>query len=125
MSDHHEVPVDTLLRISQRIKNSFFSLDNLYFLLLLSLCTVTIYARKNMYLTTSTRIELTIAFTPDLINFLVKSNNITAASAELLYQQYEKKFDELPMILQAYIYSSQVLYSGVCSKEDHNKCAIM
>jgi len=104
MSDPHEVSIDSLIKISEGLIGSFFFSPDIYALLVLALVTVTTYSRKKHRLTAQTRIELSIAFLPDLIQSLIKKNIIAQNVGKELTRQCDTRRNELPLILRAYMY---------------------
>lgn len=106
MSDRNKVSISDLLEISKNLVESFFPTADIYSLLVLSLVTVTTYSRKNRHIGATTRIDLAIAFLPDLIPFLAMNGIISSNGAKELSKQCEEKTDDLPLILQAYMYAA-------------------
>jgi hypothetical protein len=106
MGDHSQVSIPDLLSISDKLRDKFFHSNDIYALLVLSLVTVTIYSREKRHITTQTRIDLAIAFCPDLIKHLKETNVISEDVATDLLKEYKRLQDELPLILQGYIYSA-------------------
>ena len=109
MSSSQEVSIISLIEISKQFIESFFVSNDIYSLLLLSLITVTTYSRKNHKLQAQTRVDLSIAFLPDLVQSLINDKIITSDIGRILIRQYESRRNELPLILQAYIYAARGL----------------
>lgn len=111
MNGPHQVSINDLIKISKNLLNSFFPSTDIYSLLLLSLITVTLYSREIYHLNVYTRVELSIALLPDLINFLLKEGIITEKSSGNLIDQCKQKNDDIPLIIQSYIYAAEGLNS--------------
>ena len=127
MGDPHKVSVDSLVEISEELIESFFFSTDIYALLTLALITVTTYSHKKHRLAAQTRIDLTIAFIPDLIQSLIKNKTITELAGKELAQQCEARRNELPLILQAYMDVACGLPVKVRKKEtkaEEKKCMI-
>lgn len=121
MSDPHQVSIDSLVEISNELSESFFFSNDIYSLLVLALVTVTTYSRKKYKLTSQIRMDLTVAFIPDLILALVKNKTITEDLAKSLVRQCELRRHEIPLILQAYLYAAKGLPTKVDAKEHKKK----
>lgn len=117
MSDQHQVTIASLIEISAELIDSFFLSHDLYSLLVLALVTTTFYSRKKRHLPVATRVELAIAFLPDLVEFLHTNNTVTSRVAKELLHQCKSRQEELPTILSAYLYVAQ----GLCVKEASKK----
>ena len=124
MSDQREISITELTKISDELMDSFFPTQDLYSLLVLSLITIANYSRKNKHLSSATRIDLSITYLPDLIQFLEKHNTISPNVSKLLTKQIQDKRDDLPLILQSYIYAAGGLRIKMEAKRTHKHCII-
>ncbi len=122
MSDRHEVDVNKLLKLSDKLVSNCFKSEDIYSLLVLALASVTKYSREIHHINTSNRIDLTIAFAPDLIQYLVRKKIITEGVGSMLHKQYDRRKDEFPLILQSYIISAPALYSKTDTKKKKSSC---
>lgn len=123
MADRSQVSIPDLLSISKQSLESFFPSSDIYSLLVLALITVTRYSREKHHLASHTRIDLTIEFLPDLITYLQDTKVITQDVANGLSAEIKSRQDELPLILQAYIYASGGLRTKMEPKlSDQSKC---
>ena len=125
MSSRNQVSITDLNKISKKLVKSFFPSNDIYSLLVLSLVTVTKYSHKKYHLSAQTRIDLASEFVPDLIQLLISDEVITEDIGEELNNQYQNKREEIPMILQAYIFASGGLNVKIEPKSEKNKCNTM
>ena len=125
MNDHGQVSIPELLSISKNLVESYFPSPDIYSLLVLALVTVTNYSRSKRHITTQIRVDLTIAFLPDLILYLRDNSIITDEIAKELSKEYKRKQEELPVILQSYIYVSAGLRTKTETKESHKRGCIL
>ena len=124
MGDHNQVAIEELISISDKLASTYFQSHDLYSLLILSLMTVTMFSRKRHHLTTTTRLELSIFFLPDLLSNLHTNKSITDDEHKFLLDQIYKRNSEIPSILQAYIHASNGL-RGKEKKKNKMFCMLM
>lgn len=82
--------------------------------------TITTYSNKVLDLTDQNEIKIITESLPDLINALVNNKIINEEIAKSLMRQYESRYHEIPLILQAYIYISTNPHKQI--KENKRKC---
>lgn len=123
----YQISLNDLTSISKKLVNSFFPSNDIYSLLLLALVTVTKYFRGKKNISMETHIEIVIAYAPHLIEYLVKEDIITPEVCTVFNKNLEEGREELPLILQSYVYAAKgvriktELKDG--SEKDH--CGIM
>lgn len=128
MSQHGEISIPELLSISKELVNTFFPSNDLYSLLVLSLVTITKYAKRHRHMSSQTRIDLAIMFLPDLVLYLKEINVINDEIVNELNKQIKARQDELALILQSYIYVSGGLRTKIDTKTpttDHKRCDVI
>ena len=109
MSDKRKISLDDLTNISEKLVDTFFPSTDIYSLLLLALVTVSKYSRGKKHISMHTRVELAIAYAPDLIEYLVEQKHVTEWAGSVLHGELEKMREELPLIFQSYIYAAKGL----------------
>lgn len=117
MSDQHKLDANKLLKLSNKLRGQYLQSVDIYSLLVLSLVTVTTYSRKIHHLSTNNRIDLTIAFLPDLIQFLLARGFVNKESGINLNKQCDRRKEEFPSILEAYMIAAP----GLCNKTETKK----
>ena len=96
---------------------------NIYSILTLALIVTTKYSRKpdTINLPSHTRIDLTLSYVPDLIEYLIDQDYITYEIGNQLLQEYQSTpNEELYSILKSYLYVNK----GLCEipvKSNSNK----
>ena len=112
----HEIKIDKLLSISEKLVKTYFIANDIYSLLTLSMMTVTTYSRKNkkMHIKTQARIEIAINILPHLIDHLYKKNIINQSDKNYLFQTYNERYDELPSILENYLLEPGTIFHFEC-----------
>ena len=121
MADHSEVTIEQLYNISKTLLNRFFINQDMYGLLVLALVTVTEYSRQTHHFNTNRRIELTLAYLPDLLNRLQQDEIITDSQSRKLQSKLNHREPELVHILHAYVYASAGLRTKIEDKPDSGK----
>lgn len=125
MSDS-QINIPDLKNLSLQLADKFFKSNDIYSLLVLSLVTVTTYSRKKIHIIPRTRIEIAIAFLPDLIEHLAANNKLSDSDANKLKKKIEKRNTELTSILESYIYVSGGLHTKIdLIDEDKKRCIIV
>lgn len=104
MDCSYEVLEDSLIQISDELFKTHFISNDIYSLLMLALMTIITYSIKRNKLSPQNRIDLIIAFLPDLIDNLTRNKMIDGETAKSLMRQCELRRYEIPLILRAYIH---------------------
>ena len=127
MSDGRVISLTDLTSISKKLVDVFFPSADIYSLLLLAFITVSTYCRGKKHISVHTRIELAIAYAPDLIEYLVTKEIITTQVSTELNTNLEERREELPLILQSYVYAAKGLRvkTEVKDSPDKDRCDIM
>jgi len=103
MSVGREISIKDMTKITKKLLNNS-SYEDFYSILVLSLMTVSKFSKQKIHLKVQNKIDLTIEYLPDLIEFLLLKKHITQNQAERLNLEIEKKKLELPIILKSYIF---------------------
>lgn len=129
MSNGCRVSIVDLKYVSVDLIETYFPSDNIYFVLLLSLITVSRYRGKSKKkLSMENRIDLALAYAPDLVTYLAEREVINNDTADQLLQTLKDKEDELISILTAYVYAAGGLRVKMDNKErrkNSSKCTIL
>jgi hypothetical protein len=127
MSDRREIPIPELIKISKKLIKTKFIEHDFYSLLVLAMATITEYSRVKRHINTGTRIDLAIAFVPDLIAYLHVAKIISDEETEILRQTYKDRLKELPLVMQSYVKASSMMSPKVDSRSRRNKwsCLIL
>lgn len=110
MNDQREIPIADLLKISKKLIDANFGSHDFYSLLVLAMATVNEYSRSQRRINSKTRIYLSIAFIPDLIQYLSDTHVISKADMEDLKESYREKLPELSTIMRAYCQAAVTLH---------------
>jgi hypothetical protein len=121
MADHSEVTVEQLYSISKTLLDRYFVNQDMYALLVLAFVTITEYSRKAHHFNTNRRVELTLAYIPDLLTRLQQDQTITDSQSSRLRNKLARRDRELVQILHAYIYASAGLRTKIEDKADDEK----
>lgn len=116
--DQKTISITKLCKISKKLAPKYLPNSDIYSLLVLSLMTVTTYSRKYHHLSTTTRLELSYDFLPDLITCLISNKYLDFDVAKTLTDEISSKKGEIGNILQSYIYIADGLS---IKKKDNNK----
>lgn len=113
--------------ISKKLVHSFFPSNDIYSLLLLALVTVTKYFHGKKNISMDTHIEIVIAYAPHLIEYLVKEEIITPEVCTVFNKNLEEGQEELPLILQSYVYAAKGVRIKTELKDgtEKDRCVIM
>ena len=103
MSDRHEIPIRELIKITKKlITTNNFNNHDFYSLLVLAIMTVNEYSRIKHHINTATRVDLTITFIPDLIQYIHDKKIISEETTAALKQNYNDKQKELSLMIKSY-----------------------
>ena len=123
----YQISLADLTSISKKLVHTFFPSTDIYSLLLLALVTVTNYSHGKKHISMHTHIEIAIAYAPHLIEYLVKEEIITPEVCTVFNKNLEEGREELPLILQSYIYAAKGVRIKTEVKDgvDKDHCDIM
>ncbi len=128
MTESYELSISTLIEISNEFIKTYFFAPNIHALLLLSLITVTTYSRKKHRLRPQVRVNLSIAFLPDLIKHLVSTKVISEKAGNSLSEKCKLRKNELYIILEAYLYAAKSLATDRSStfiRTEKKRCILL
>jgi hypothetical protein len=120
------VSKDKLNQLASDLVLTFFPQCNVYHLLSLAFITVTKYSNKHRQMSTRSRMTATCAYLDDLITYLIDSVVITKEMGDKLREKLDLIADEIPSILEAYLYVSGGLDTKITNNsKKHRHCDIL
>ena len=121
MNGGHDIPIDDLITISKKLVDSIFITQDVHSLLALSFITISTHSYRTKRLHTNIKIELAIIYIPDLIQYLIIDEIITAEMGKQLNEECIQKQEELSIILRNYICVSRAFKNKINTKPSNTK----
>jgi hypothetical protein len=113
---------DDLFKISINLLSNYALEPHLYFILLLCYLTVKEFSRNHEHLDKNAKIELSLKYTPDLIEGLYQSHIINKITYEQIKHSYAMNEKDIKNILEAFTLISAYNNEDVIIK--HTKCCL-
>ncbi|MFK5970577.1 MAG: hypothetical protein QM487_10715 [Candidatus Marithrix sp.] len=119
-----KVAPEQILKYSDKIIDRYLPTIDIYYIILITLLSVTEYSRRKKTLHYDFRVRLTIATIPAMIKYLVEKGHLTVDNYINISNDYTNIFPELPIIIDNYLAASKSDLRHP-SKINNNKCNIL